>query len=405
MADLLRILAVFALIILLLKLKWNLGSVMLIGAAALGLLMGMAPLGILRLAVHSALERSAVSLLAAFALIMVIENILRKTDTLKKLVESTKGLVGDQRVVMALMPAIVGILPSAGGAYFSAPMVDASAEGEISPERKSFINYWFRHVWEYISPLYPGFIMTAAIANVPMERVFRYQAVLPLSVIATGAVFAFKGVGAGTAPAGKKDRGNNVRTAFVSFIPILAVMVMVIVFRIDVAISMALVVAALFIFFRYSPGRIWETLKESLSIKTLLLVLGVEIFGGIMKGSGAVDQLPPFFQSVGVPVVVILFILPFIIGMITGITLAFVAITFPMLLPLIGGPHPDMGMLAFAFASGFAGLMFSPVHLCLVLTKDYFKSTLWPIYRIMLIPEAIVIGAAVIQMLLLGRRA
>ena len=124
-----------------------------------------------------------------------------------------------------------------------------------------------------------------------------------------------------------------------------------------------------------------------------------------MKGSGAVGQLPLFFQSVGVPVVAILFILPFIIGMMTGITLAVVAITFPMLMPLIGGQHPDMGMLAFAFASGFAGLMFSPVHLCLVLTKDYFKSTLWPIYRIMLIPEAIVVGAAVIQMLLLGRRA
>lgn len=405
MADLLRILAVFALIILLLKLKWNLGSVMLIGAATLGLLMGMTPVNILKVAARSALERTAVSLLAAFALIMVIENILRKTETMKRMVESTKGLVGDQRVVMALMPAIVGILPSAGGAYFSAPMVAASAEGEISPERKSFINYWFRHVWEYVSPLYPGFIMTAAVANVPMERIFRYQVILPLSVIAAGAIYAFKGIGAGTTPAGKKNRGRDVKTAFVSFIPILAVMVMVIIFRMDVAVSMALVVAGLFVFFRYRPGMIWETLKESLSIKTLLLVLGVEIFGGIMKGSGAVEHLPQFFESVGVPVVAILFILPFIIGMMTGITLAVVAITFPMLLPLIGGQNPDMGMLAFAFASGFAGLMFSPVHLCLVLTKDYFKSTLWPIYRIMLVPEAIVVGAAAIQMLLLGRRA
>ncbi len=404
MADLIKILAVFALIILLLKFKWNLGSVMLIGAAALGLLMGMAPVNILKVAFHSALERTAVSLIIAFALLMVLENILRKTETLKKLVESIKGLVGDQRIVMGLMPAIVGILPSAGGAYFSAPMVDASAEGGISPERKSFINYWFRHVWEYISPLYPGFIMTAAIANVPMERVFRYQVVFPLAVIATGAVYAFKGVGAGTRHSGKTGRGGNVKTALASFSPILAVMVMVMVFRVDIAVAMAIVVAGLFVYFRYGPGRIWETLKESLSIKTLLLVLGVEIFGGIMKGSGAVDQLPRFFQSAGVPVIAILFILPFLVAMMTGITLAYVAITFPMLLPLIGGQNPDMGMLAFAFASGFAGLMFSPVHLCLVLTKDYFKSTLWPIYKIMLVPEAIVIGAAVIQMLLLGKR-
>ena len=53
MFDLIKILIVFILIIRLLQLKWNLGGVMLIGAAALGLLMGMGPFDILKTAFHA----------------------------------------------------------------------------------------------------------------------------------------------------------------------------------------------------------------------------------------------------------------------------------------------------------------------------------------------------------------
>jgi integral membrane protein (TIGR00529 family) len=397
--DLLKILAVFALIVWLLKLKWNLGAVMLIGAAALGLLMGLAPPAIFKIALHASVDASAVSLIVALALIMVLENVLRKTETLKRMVDSMKGLVGDQRLVMALMPAIIGILPSAGGAYFSAPMVEASADGShIRPERKSFINYWFRHIWEYISPLYPGFIIMAKVAGVGMGRIFLYQIAFPLTVLATGAMYAFKDVRPAGRVSARRSKREDLAVMMVSISPILVVMLLVMALKVDIAVAMVIVVAGLFVYFRYGPSRIWATLKESISYKTLLLVLGVEIFRAVMKGSGAVDHLPQFFQSEGVPVVLILFILPFLVGMITGITLAFVGVTFPMLLPLIGGSNPDMAMLAFAFASGFAGVMFSPVHLCLVLTKDYFKSELWPIYKIMLIPEGLVIAVAALQM-------
>ena len=399
MFDLLKIFAVFALILFLLRLKWNLGVVMLIGAAALGLLMGLPPVKIASITYKSCIDKSAVSLIVALALIMVLENVLRKTDTLKKLVDSLSGLLGDNRIVMALMPAIIGILPSAGGAYFSAPLVEASSEGcHVSADRKGFINYWFRHIWEYISPLYPGFIMAAAISGVSMGRLFLVQAAFPVTVLITGAVYGFKDVKQVIKHQGERRRAEDIRVMLVSFSPILAVMLLVMVFKVDIAIAMVIVVAGLFAYFRYGPAKIWETLKEALSWKTLLLVLGVMVFKGMMEGSGAVNQLPGFFRSVGVPVELILFFLPFLVGLTTGITLAFVGVTFPMILPLMGGAHPDLGMLAFAFASGFAGVMFSPVHLCFVLTKDYFKTELAPIYKMMIVPEAIVMAVAVVQM-------
>ena len=46
--------------------------------------------------------------------------------------------------------------------------------------------------------------------------------------------------------------------------------------------------------------------------------------------------------------------------------------------------------------------MFSPVHLCFVLTREYFKSGLSPVYRIMVVPEAAVVAVALIQVVVAG---
>lgn len=396
--ELLKIAFVFALIVGLLRLKWNLGVVMLIAAGALGILMGMGPLAMLESAFHASTDRTAISLIVALALIMVLENILRTTGTLARLVDSLQGLLGDNRVVMGLMPAIIGLLPSAGGARFSAPLVEESANGcTIDPERKSFINYLFRHIWEYVSPLYPGFILTSALASVSMGRLFVWQISFPVTVLLASTFFGFRGIE--TRPhASGRPRRHDLRVAAESFAPILAGILLVIAAGIDVAVSMALVVGTLLLLHRYSARRAWKAARESVSVKTLLLVVGVLVFKGVMEESGAVEHLPQAMESLGVPVIVVLFALPFLVGVMTGITVAYVGVAFPLILPLITGPGGvDMGLLAFAFAAGFAGVMFSPVHLCLVLTRDYFSSKLTPIYRMMIVPEAAVMLVALAQ--------
>ena len=58
------------------------------------------------------------------------------------------------------MPAFLGFLPSLGGALFSAPMVEnASRRYDMTPEQKTAINYWFRHIWEFANPIMPGLLL------------------------------------------------------------------------------------------------------------------------------------------------------------------------------------------------------------------------------------------------------
>jgi len=129
-------------------------------------------------------------------LTMVMENILRTTGMLKRMVSSLSTAVPDRRFVMAALPAMIGILPSPGGAVFSAPMVEeAAGDAAMAPEQKALINYWYRHIWEYVSPLYPGIILGAGIAGLSTQTLFVVNLPFALSVVVWGALFCFRGVG------------------------------------------------------------------------------------------------------------------------------------------------------------------------------------------------------------------
>jgi len=148
---------VLVFIIWLLRRKVSMAAVMPIGAALLALLY-LLPLPDLGRAVWLGLASpKSLEMTATLALTMVMENLLRTTGMLKRMVSSLSAALPDRRMVMAALPAMIGMLPSPGGAVFSAPMVAEAAKGiAASPEQKAFINYWYRHIWEYVSHFIPA---------------------------------------------------------------------------------------------------------------------------------------------------------------------------------------------------------------------------------------------------------
>ena len=114
---------------------------MLVSSVFLGLMFHMKPLNIVSEMVTSVLEVDSLKIIASLTLVMVLEGILREAGFLKDMTGSLRVILRDQRLVAALLPMFIGLLPSAGGALFSAPLVDEiTTELPLSPEKKSFIN-------------------------------------------------------------------------------------------------------------------------------------------------------------------------------------------------------------------------------------------------------------------------
>ncbi|AAR34339.1 DUF401 family protein [Geobacter sulfurreducens] len=398
MNDLLRTLAVLVVVVILLRRKMHLGLVMLIGAAILALLYLTPPLDFLAGAWVALVSPSSLEMTATLIFTMIMENILRSTGTLKRMVESLSEVFPDARFVMASMPAMIGMLPSPGGAVFSAPMVsEAASRLSIPADQKAFVNYWYRHIWEYVSPLYPGIILVAGLAHIPYQKIVLANLPYALSVVLWGGVFAFSGVGPTPASSSTSvGRGKALRVFLITISPIMAALVLVVVFRVNPVPAMGGVTVLMYLAHRYSPAAIVRSLRESISLKAMTLVFGIMIFQETLRLTGALDGISRFFAESGLPTVLIITVIPFLAGTMTGLTVAFVGITFPILMPLMGGDVPSLGLLSLAFGSGFAGVMISPVHLCLVLTREYFGADMTKVYHRLWIPQALVLAAAVV---------
>ena len=141
-----------------------------------------------------------------------------------------------------------------------------------------------------------------------------------------------------------------------------------------------------------------DILRQGLSLRMALLVIGVMLFKRMIEATGAASAIPAAFASLGLPPQIVIFVVPFAVGLSTGMISAAVGISFPLLQPIIVGNAVHLNYAVFAFVGGFMGMLLSPLHLCLALTKDYFQAQWGPLYR-MLVPSVAVVTAIAVLLL------
>lgn len=395
MPDIIKISAVFIIILLLLRKKINVGYVLLIASGILALFYLMPPAAVASTIKAAFIDKVTIKLALALTMIRSFELILREKDVLSDMMKASKELLRRKKAVMVSMPLLIGLLPSIGGAYFSAPMVDESTKDmNMSQEEKAFINYWFRHPWEYILPLYPGILLASAISNIELGSLILANMPYALFIAITGFMFSMRGAN------GKFPKTENAsKRGLLSFIPISLVLLLVVITHIELHYALFLMIAGLFAFYKYGIKNIWRVIKHGLSMDVVILIIGVMLFKQTMEVSGAVKNLSAFLTSEGIPFAPILFLLPFIAGLLTGLTVGFVGSTFPLILSMAG--NNSIGMISFAFASGFIGVLLSPVHICLVLTREYFRADVWGVYKKIIPAGSIVFSVAIVEYLIL----
>lgn len=394
MIDVLKITAVFITILILIRLKWGIGYVLLLASGLLAVLYMMPPDAIFLAIGSTVTDPVTIKLFFALTLIRILEMVLREKEVLTRMMESSKGLIKKKKAVIISMPMLIGLLPSLGGAYFSAPMVDESTKDLKMPqEEKGFINYWFRHPWEYILPLYPGILLASAISKIELRSLILTNMTFALLIVITGFLFSMKAVKGNFKTISKPDvkKSDNSHSRLWSFFPVILILVFVMALEIELHYSLGITILLLFIFYRFGHKEILRTFKYGFTKDIIVLIFGTMLFKFTMENSGSVAYLSKYLAEKEIPLLPILFIMPFISGLLTGITVGFVGSTFPLIISLAGGAH--LNQIAFAFASGFVGVLLSPVHLCLVLTREYFKADMWGIYK-KTIPACIIIMTA-----------
>ncbi len=324
----------------------------------------------------------------------------------KQLIDAAAVILRDPRLVLAATPSVIGLLPMPGGALLSAPMVEeVAADVEVSPERKTAINYWYRHVYEYIFPLYPGLLIMAGVLKVSIARTVWWNLPLMPLAIAGGSIMLIGlkvSPGHSSPPWSLRAIARAGRDVLANLWPVLSVVGLFLGLwaggiRSNWVLTAGLpVVVVIFALVRGATLRdIPGLIAKGAERRFLVLIIAVMLFKATVEATGAVGDVSRFLRSTGIPPVAICVVVPYLAGFLTGITVAFVGIAVPLLGEFLGsGDTVNGGLAMVTFAAGFMGVMTSPAHLCLVLSRDYYNADLSKAYPYVFGASAIVVAGA-----------
>ncbi len=412
---LVKVFGIFFLILGLNRLRLTLSLCLLVGALALGFWMEQSPAQLLRSAWGSLSRPQTVSLVLIVGSILVLSRLMSESGQLDRMVRSFQGISGDQRTAGSVMPALVGLLPMPGGALFSAPMVETAFDGQaVSGEHKTAVNYWFRHIWEYIWPVYPGVILAVTLLEVETWRFMAVMAPMTFLSILAGRVFLLRPLAKNSRNVHPPKSWAALRAFLWETMPILVVVLVILGFtalrallgllglplRIVSPLPVLLGILASLIWVarvnRIPAGRLRAALFSRNLIPMMALVAVIMVFKGVLEDSQAVIQIRDELVAYHIPLLLIIIVLPFLSGLILGIAVGFVGASFPLVIPLLHTTSTldYLSQAALAFTFGFMGMMLSPMHLCLLVTKDHFKASLLGSYRHLLLPVLAVMASA-----------
>ena len=363
-------------ILFVLRVKKNVTLAIILGAFLLGFLsLGAQTLDIfLNTLVSSETLRLLLIIVSAFTLGFSMQEL----GLLKKLCECVEAIFG--KFSLVLLPALVGLLPMPGGALVSAVMIrDLVKKHELSPEKATFLNYWCRHLWIPVWPLFPSFILSASIVEVHYLKMILADYLITLfmvfvAIIFLRSFFSFKGR--------QSFSFHYLKNFLTSFYPILIVIFFSLVLHIELVFVLPSVVVLLMIHKKPGFKELKKIFSKTLDPEILILVIGVLFYKNLIIFSHSASLFFYHLRSMDISPAVASFALAFIIGIAVGIEVGFAAIVLPLLVEFTGfGRSFNPLNFMLVFGGGFMGIMMSPLHLCLVLTAKYYRANLTKVYK------------------------
>lgn len=336
-----------------------------------------------QLIVQTIVDPSVLLLGLAMGFIPMIGGTMKESGSMDDLVNNLR--IG-KKGVMALAPAMMGLLPMPGGALLSAPILEKGGIG-VRDDLKVAINDWFRHLFVLIYPLSSALIASAKIASINVYNAALYLLPTFLFALILGYVFLLRRVH------GRIDYEDAFSLKHL-LIPLSIVLIAPV---LDFSLKRFLhlpvkelatltgVAAALIVSILVSRRRL-DLLRIARKMKPwnfTLIIIGMFVFLNIFKASNAASLI----GSIPLPPLTLCVVTGFLLGVATGRIILPSSIILPVYLT-----HGMITPVTFAiiYSSIFFGYVISPVHPCVGVSIEYFNVSLKDFLRLLIIPTLII---------------
>ncbi|MBC8527763.1 MAG: DUF401 family protein [Candidatus Cloacimonetes bacterium] len=366
----------------------------------IGFIIGAIVLGIFNLSfreilaqIQNTLTDPSILLLAfAVGLIPLIGGALEVSGLMDDLVNNLKM---KRKSFLMFGPAFLGMLPMPGGALLSAPLV-LRAGTDISDDKYTAINVWFRHTLILIYPL-GALLVTTKMANLSLYVAMLY--IIPgfILMIILGYIFLLREIHGNL-----KTSDNIIRRKI--FIPVSIILsapiihlILMSLFKniiqeipLSVGVLTSLILA--FSFGKLNLKRIKSISAKMKPWKFFLIIIGMFLFLNIFQASNISKVISDIVFCKSFLVVGVAAFLGFVTGR--------VQMPFAILLPIYYSSFSVNSMTYLVFAislfSIYMGYVISPIHPCVSVSIEFFGSNLKDFFKRTILPVAISLFVALI---------
>ena len=340
------------------------------------------------------MDISTIILLAIVALIPILGGLMEDSHLMKEMIED---LQVSKKMALILTPAMFGLLPVAGGALMSAPIIDQiDPDKKIPSGKKAAINVWFRHVVVLIYPLTSELLIASELSGIPLYTQVALL-LIPFTVMVVVGYFTL--IHRVDLP--KSDQPRNLKRALHHSLPILIAPILDLSSRIlfpsfpypRIFMLIGLILSLLLILYytKYSFAQITKITKVMKIWRFPLMIFAIFWFLKIFELSG----LPEFIGNYNFPFLLFL-LLGFLLGVSTGRISLPVTILFPIYLSqfdLTVFPFFEFTLL---YSAIFLGYWITPIHPCISYTSEYYKIKLMQFLRYFALPIIICVSIIIL---------
>ncbi len=375
--------------------KKELSVVLGISAIIFGLL---TQVNIINSMIEVIINPSIVLLALSVLLIPILGGIMEESGLMLELIQKLKV---SKKVALMVSPALFGLLPVAGGALMSAPIVD-QIDPALDSNRKVAINVWYRHVLLLIYPLSSALLVASVLSGISLYMIVLVLLIPFILMVFVGYFTLLRPV-----DKSKVSTKRNLKIVIHNLIPLITAPIIDFLGRLFfpinfpelfvfigliISISIALKFAKMNIFNIKEISRKMKVWRFPLLIISMFLFLSIFLESGVPEQISALNLPFALFISIG-----------FFLGFTTGRVQLPSSILIPIYLVqnlVLSMPIIDFVFLYFAI---YLGYLITPLHPCLAYNINYFKTNYKKSFKHVAIPTFICFGTlyAVFSLMLL----
>lgn len=379
--ELVKVIAAFVAILVVLNLKLPLYAGMLAGTAVLLVLFGIGLPEFGTIALHSVTSWSTLQVILALYVIAALQHCLQVRQHLTHAQNAMNGLFRDKRLNAALASVFIGLLPAAPAVTICGKIIDEMAGDHLTPAEKAACAGYYRHISEGVLPTYSQIIIATTLSGVAVSAYVGTMLPMALILIVLGFVFYLRKVPLTGDDAVRGDKGENLKTLFRSLWTILASILIILIFDMQAWLAVSIIVVINFFVDRFSPSEIKTALIKALMPQMTIGSFCVFIFKDVLVSTGIIDHLPDYFAALPLPpflTMALLFFFGTLVGSSSAITSAFIPLAFSVI------PGGGVALLVLVMGFSYAASQISPVHICVSIAAEDFHVSLGAFIRKML---------------------